>query len=127
MPEPWQEPSPWVAYDPAAPAVIAAFSGEDVFVPSGRFAPGADVAVPEVRRLGDGRMALLVYSSLELLVSGCGRAQPWIRIRLAGPESLDQLARLADADVVLRDVEIPKDLRHMSRSGRDTKRRGEDE
>ncbi|MGH3390173.1 MAG: SAV_915 family protein [Actinomadura sp.] len=126
-----------MADDPAAPTVvgrkqaqaaeIAALSGEDVFVPSGRFAPGADAAVPEVRRLDDGRVALLVYSSLELLVSGCGQAQPWIRIRLAGPKALDELARLAGVDLVLWDVEVPEGVRHMSRSGRDAKRRGEDE
>jgi hypothetical protein len=135
MPEPWEEESsPWAADDPGAPAVLGqqqaqseALSGGVVYVPAQRFAPGSDTASPELRLLDDGRTALLVFSSLDLLVSGCGQAQPWIKVRLASPDALKELARLAGANVVLRDVEVPVEVRRTDSSTRDTKRRDEDE
>ncbi|MGH3391092.1 MAG: SAV_915 family protein [Actinomadura sp.] len=85
--------------------------GELVYVPAQRFSPGTDELSPETRHLDDGRQALLIYSTLELLMAGCGKAQPWVAIRLAGPDALARLARLARADVVLRDVEVPAEVR----------------
>jgi hypothetical protein len=117
---PWEERSPFEVDDVAATAVVEvprqaaeASAGETVYVPSQRLSAGAAAVAPEVRHLDDGRLALLVYSTLELLVAGCGKAQPWMAVRLERPGSVDELARLAGAEVVLRDVEVPVGLRHI--------------
>ncbi|HEX6469899.1 MAG TPA: SAV_915 family protein [Streptosporangiaceae bacterium] len=136
VPEPWEGASPWLSDDQAAaPAVIgshpsslsenpagAAQARADVrppdpvapiaYIPSARFRPGDASVRFEVRPLDDGRSALLVYSSLELLVAGCGQAQPWVAVRPADPDGLEGLARRCGADVALWDVNLPADGRH---------------
>ncbi|WP_407650865.1 SAV_915 family protein [Actinoplanes lobatus] len=61
----------------------------------------------------DGRLALLVYSSLELLVDCCGTGQPWTQIPVT---DLDRIQALTGFELVLIDARIPQQLR-----------RGEDE
>jgi hypothetical protein len=134
VPEPWDGVSPWLSDDEAAaPAVIGSHPpvhfddpGEPApadgrppdpvapiaYIPSARFRPGDASLRFEVRSLADGRTALLVYSSLELLVAGCGQAQPWVAVRPTDPDGLEGLARRCGADVALWDVNVPADGRH---------------
>lgn len=97
-----------------APAVLAAEyegqqAGDAVFVPSRRVRRGDAEATLELRRTEDGQLAMLAYSSLELLVDGCGEGQPWVAVpreRVAG------LLSLSEADVVLWDVALSPEQRH---------------
>lgn len=97
-----------------APAVLGAEyegeqTGDAVFVPSRRLQRGDTEATLELRRTEDGQLAILAYSSLELLVDGCGEGQPWVAVpreRVAG------LLSLSAADVVLWDVALSQEQRH---------------
>ncbi|WP_345358301.1 SAV_915 family protein [Saccharopolyspora cebuensis] len=97
-----------------APAVLDSASGVDeehgelAYVPSKKFTRGDREAVLELRATEDGQIAVLAYSSLALLVEACGERQPWVSLRWA---ALQELQRRGDADVILWNVEIPKDLR----------------
>lgn len=77
-----------------------------VFVPSTRVSAGDGSVSLEFRQLADGRTAMLAYTSLERLVSGCGPAQPWVSIRA---ERLTELRE--HFDLVLVDTELPEGLR----------------
>lgn len=84
-------------------------AGDAAFVPSRRVRRGDAEATLELRRTEDGQLAMLAYSSLELLVDGCGEGQPWVAVpreRVAG------LLSLSEADVVLWDVALSPELRH---------------
>ncbi|HEX5495963.1 MAG TPA: SAV_915 family protein [Mycobacteriales bacterium] len=77
-----------------------------VFVPSRRMSAGDREVSLELRSLADGRTAMLAYSSLDRLVTGCGEAQPWVSIRA------DRLGELREHfDLVLVDVDLPEGLR----------------
>jgi hypothetical protein len=56
----------------------------------------------------DGRLAVLAYTSLDLLVAGCGQHQGWMS---APAEQLTALQPLAGFDVIALDVELPDDWR----------------
>ncbi|HEU5026449.1 MAG TPA: SAV_915 family protein [Spirillospora sp.] len=77
-----------------------------VYVPSRRFQQGDAMAEFALSRFEDGRRVLPMYSSLELLVAGCGEDQPWVAVQLRAPEGVEELAELAGADVVLWDVDF---------------------
>lgn len=62
----------------------------------------------EFRRLADGRLALLAYTALDRLVSGCGPRQPWALIPVTKLAEIDQLRPY---DLILLDVKIPRDQR----------------
>lgn len=66
-------------------------------------------ATLEMRETDDGQLAVMVYSSLETLVAGAGKHQPWIAVPR---ERVDELVRLSGADGVLLDTVIPAGLRH---------------
>jgi len=130
VPEPWEDSSPWAPDDPPAPPLIgqepslpaaSPDRGDEpktqgtaqlAYIPSQRFHLGDASTRFEVRLLADGRSALLAYSSLDLLVAGCGEAQPWVAVRLAAADGLAELARLCGADEALWDVDIPDEARH---------------
>jgi hypothetical protein len=130
MPESWDEPSPWASDEPNAPGLIGASSNgwpetppdgsqpvaQVVYLPAKRYRPGDTTAQFELRYLDDGRPALLAYSSLDLLVAGCGDAQPWVAVRLETADGLDQLAQICGA-VALWDVNIPAEARHGMQDG----------
>jgi hypothetical protein len=134
---PWEERSPFEIDDPGTSAVLGARpsaptaadapAAEVVCVPAQPFSPDADAVLPQVGHLDDGRTALLVYSSLRLLVAGCGKSQPWVAVRLESADALNELARLAGADVILRDVDLPTEARHTGldtgseKSGKDAR------
>ena len=77
-----------------------------VYVPCEAPSSGGTDITLELRRMADGRTALLTYSALDRLVSCCGPNQPWIVLPTA---SLDQVG--ATFDVILLDVAIPEELR----------------
>jgi hypothetical protein len=62
----------------------------------------------DLRQTRDGRLALLVYSAMDRLISHCGAAQPWT-VMLT--KDLEQ-ARLATGfSLILLDIDIPEELR----------------
>jgi hypothetical protein len=65
----------------------------------------------ELRTTRDGRSALLVYSSLERLVSCCGPYQPWTQVLSA---SLDRVREQTGFNLVLLDLVIPEEHRRVA-------------
>ncbi|QGK69062.1 hypothetical protein GIY23_05485 [Allosaccharopolyspora coralli] len=112
-----QDPNAGANY--VAPAVLGSeFIGyendetpSDVYVPSQRLQPGASEIELELRPTEAGGLALLAYSSLELLVGGCGEQQPWIS---TPRERISDLQRQSGADTILWDIELPHEMRHGS-------------
>jgi SseB protein N-terminal domain len=82
-----------------------------VFVPSRPVAPNADRAWPELRRLTDGRLALLAYTSLRELVAACGQHQPWIAVPAKWLVRMQHECRF---ETVALNMDIPAELRHQS-------------
>lgn len=110
----WQdEPSVWRAEGPLAPPVVGAASepapadenpvGEVVFLPTRRFSPGDPIAEFVLCRLDDDGLALPVFTALDRLVAECGEDQPWVRVRLDGPNGSAELAQACGAASVLWD------------------------
>lgn len=102
-----------------APAVLGAEysdqQGDDsAFIPSRRVRRGETEATLELRRTEGGELAMLAYSSLELLVDGCGAEQPWIAVP---GERLDELLRLSGAQVVLWDAALSPEQRYPPDGG----------
>jgi hypothetical protein len=79
-----------------------------VFVPSEPVNARTGQARLQLRRIRDGRLAVLAYTSLDLLVAGCGESQGWIA---APVEQLEKLQPLAGFDVIALDVDLPDDWR----------------
>jgi hypothetical protein len=114
MTELQDEPSVWGVEDPA-PSVIGAESeptsaGADtnptaavVFLPSRQFSPGVPVAEFILWQLDDDSLVLPMFTTLDLLVAKCGEDQPWVKLRLEGPDGSAELARACGADSVLWD------------------------
>lgn len=82
---------------------------DTAFVPSQRRYPGEEEVTLELRRTEEGQLAVLAFSSLGVLVAGCGEAQPWVAVPT---ERLDDLVRLSGADVVLWNVGLDEEQRH---------------
>ena len=85
------------------------------FVPPALYLPSTGVlnaqgAEVELRRLRDGRMALLAYTAVDRLVKYMGPNQPWA---LFLTENLDELAEAQPFDVVMLDQRIPRELWHQ--------------
>jgi hypothetical protein len=78
-----------------------------VFIPTEPVVEGQPVT-PQLRSMDDGGTALLAYTSLHLLVAGCGPQQAWIS---APVEQLETLQSLVGFDVVAVDVELSEDMR----------------
>jgi hypothetical protein len=70
-----------------------------------------DEMTVEFHRLADGRLALLVYTALDRLVTGCGPNQPWVVLPAA---KLDEIDQYQPYDVILLDVPIPEDRRRKA-------------
>lgn len=73
--------------------------------------PGSTEEEPEVemRRLADGRVALLVYTALDRLAACCGPHQPWVLYRT---DQLGVLAEQSPYDVVAMDQPLPREAWH---------------
>ena len=68
----------------------------------------SEVAI-ELRHTRDGRLALLVYSAMDRLIAHCGPAQPWT---VFASEDLERVRLATGFELVLLDLDIPKELRH---------------
>lgn len=106
-------------HEPAAPAVLGAeYAGYDsdealqaVYIPTQLVGPQDQEARVELREDGEGQLAMLAYSSLEDLVRGCGKAQPWISVPVS---RVSHVQREAGAQIVYWDVELPEEIRYRS-------------
>jgi hypothetical protein len=65
----------------------------------------------DLRRTRDGRVALLVYSALDRLVSCCGAEQPWPVLRTS---DLEKVRLETGYDLVLLDMDVPPEFRHTA-------------
>ncbi|MFR9730805.1 SAV_915 family protein [Saccharopolyspora sp. MS10] len=99
-----------------APAVLGAAPLDDedqppaqVFLPAERITNRNQPVTLELRRLADGTTAMLAFTTLEALVSGCGDTQPWIAVEGG---SIPDLQRRCGADQVVWDAAVPADQRH---------------
>lgn len=89
-------------------AIESAAGVDVVFVPAERPSDGDSQVRLQLRSMEDGRMAVLAYTSLELLVAGCGPQQAWVA---APTEELENLKSLAGFDVIALNVDLPDDWR----------------
>lgn len=79
-----------------------------VFLPTAAVVHPDDLEMPmPLYDTGDGT-ALVVFSSLETLIEGCGEYQPWIA---CPADHLAYLQQTSKADVVVWDVALPNELR----------------
>lgn len=78
-----------------------------LYVPCSAAIQGGELTV-DLRPTRDGRVALLVYSALDRLVTCCGTNQPWAVIPAA---DLDKIAERVRFDLILLDIEIPEEYR----------------
>lgn len=81
---------------------------ERAFLPSQRVTDPSQPVTLELRVLTDGNTAMLAYSSLESLVHGCGKGQPWIAVHGG---SVEDLRQRSEADLVLWDAAVPVEQR----------------
>ncbi len=103
----------------AAPSVIGADyvaeindePAELVYVPCERVLRGDTEVTVELRRLQDGRTAVVAYTSLEALVENCGDLQPWASLP---SDKVQEVQEHSGAEVVLWDVALPADQRNDS-------------
>lgn len=80
-----------------------------VYVPVDPAGQGDDEAIFELRKLRDGRTALLAYTALDRLVDGCGEHQPWV---LVPADAVAAQQASLGYDVALLDADLPAELRH---------------
>ncbi|MGH3880609.1 MAG: SAV_915 family protein [Actinophytocola sp.] len=78
-----------------------------VYVPCSDDIQAGELTV-DLRPTRDGRVALLVYSALDRLVSCCGPNQPWVVMPTV---DLDKIAERVRFDMILLDLEIPEEHR----------------
>ena len=79
-----------------------------VYVPCTARDSGRSEIQIALKPLEDGRLAMLVFTSLDLLVTGCGEQQPWVAL----PESaLEDTFRSSAADVVAVDAGLTAEQR----------------
>lgn len=112
-------PEPEVTAEVSRPVLGAEMTEEApqvVYIPTAAPMRGEDLTVV-LRELEDASVALLVYSSLDLLVDGCGEEQPWIGFHTAG---LEELQHQVGADLVLWDATLAPEIRQYGEYGEDS-------
>lgn len=74
--------------------------------------PGSTAETPEIemRRLEDGRVALMYYTALDRLERCCGPHQAWVLYRT---EDLGRLRATSPFDVAVMDQPLPPELWHQ--------------
>ncbi|MGH3906857.1 MAG: SAV_915 family protein [Pseudonocardiaceae bacterium] len=80
-----------------------------VYLPSQRVVEGDDEAQLELRRLDDGRLAAVAYTTRERLVQCCGESQPWV---LLPTRVLEEYHERLGIEAVVLDADLPPELRH---------------
>lgn len=90
------------ADDDQAPTVL--------YIPTAAPLRGEDEVSLVLRELDTDQLAILVFTSREMLLRGCGNEQPWIGVK---PEALHELQHLSEADVVLWDVVLDPAVRQF--------------
>lgn len=82
-----------------------------VYIPSRPFQRGDAQARLELQPMPGDRLALMIYTSQQALVAGCGPAQPWVSV----PAGLVREARRqSGAHTICLDTPLPERLRHGS-------------
>lgn len=81
-----------------------------LYVPTAGAQANGETAL-DMRETKDGRLALLVYTALDRLVSCCGDEQPWT---LMPTEALDAVNDAHPYDVILVDLAIPEQYRRRA-------------
>lgn len=81
-----------------------------VYVPCSPLNPEDEELSVDLRRTRDGKLALLVYSALDRLVTCCGEQQPWVVLPTA---NLEKIREKTDFELILLDIEIPNELRRL--------------
>ncbi|RZS36979.1 type III secretion system (T3SS) SseB-like protein [Herbihabitans rhizosphaerae] len=89
---------------------------DQLFTPTATAVAGDDVTLV-LRELEDGRRAMLVYTSLEKLVAGCGDEQPWMAFRA---EALHTLQHTAGASDVYWDALLDPAVRQYGSFGEES-------
>ncbi len=85
-----------------------------VYLPSERAQRGDAEVTVEFRRIDDGRLVVLAYTSLDALVDGCGDRQPWVSLPA---ESIGEIVQASGADEVLWNQALPAEQRRESSAG----------
>lgn len=62
----------------------------------------------EMRRMNDGRTALLAYTAMDRLLDLCGATQPWVLMETV---RLGELEQTQPYDVIFLDMELPTEVR----------------
>ncbi|MGJ7908868.1 SAV_915 family protein [Actinopolyspora sp. H202] len=104
-------------HESEAPAVIGAdyiaeregVEPTPAYLPSKRVLKQDTEVTFDLRRLADGRLAVLAYSSLDSLVSCCGELQPWASLPM---DKVEEIQRRSGADLVLWDAQLPDEQRN---------------
>lgn len=79
-----------------------------VYVPCSPRDPGDEELSVDLRRTREGKLALLVYSALDRLVTCCGEQQPWVVLPTA---NLEKIREKTGFELILLDIEIPEEFR----------------
>lgn len=69
---------------------------------------GAELPAFVLRELADGRLAMLVYTSLKEMTDGCGPGQPYVSLAV---ESVQSFQHLVGADVLLWNPVLAEEVR----------------
>ncbi|GAB3549135.1 hypothetical protein J2S53_004145 [Actinopolyspora lacussalsi] len=104
-------------HESEAPAVIGAdyiaeregVEPTTAYLPSKRVLKQDTEVTLDLRRLADGRLAVLAYSSLDSLVACCGELQPWASLPM---DKVEEIQRRSGADLVIWDALLPDEQRN---------------
>ena len=100
--------------DVARPASSSVPVEQQAFIPSLPVEADDTHAQVELRPTEQGKLALLCYESLELLLAACGNQQAWISVRRG---QVDDVLEYTDADVVLWNASLPDEVRKDDEEG----------
>ncbi|RZS41129.1 hypothetical protein EV193_103448 [Herbihabitans rhizosphaerae] len=112
--EPPATAPPVLGAEPAAAEELVAADElpDTIYVPTERrYENAEDEVVLELRPLDDGRVAMLIFTSLDQLVHGCGENQPWVAVQA---NTLPTMQVYTEADLVMVDAELPHELRRTA-------------
>ncbi len=79
-----------------------------VYVPCSPLTPKDEELSVDLRQTREGKLALLVYSALDRLVTCCGEQQPWVVLPTA---NLEKIREKTHFELILLDIDIPDEFR----------------